>query len=523
VTLTIRRKKKDEPAVFQKLFQRKRGRGDHGRHGVPCRSASDHLEKNVSYIEQVLFPSDDVKKRALSFQGKKGTLLYIESLTDQKVIQENIIEPLTRNHSDELDHLFTSVELKRENDLEKGIAALLKGMCLYFLDGHKDFLVIGAKASYVRDISEPENEYVVRGPHNGFIEDLTHNLYAVRKLVESPNLRVRYMHIGRVTQTKVAILYMQDVANPRLVKEVERRLKDISADMLMSPGFIQEFMEDKTFSPFPQILITERPDRTVSNLMDGRVAIMADGAPTALVVPVTLFAFYQSVDDYHSRWMVGSFVRVIRLLSFLVAFQLPAFYIATVSFHPEILPVDLVFRLQGSISHVPFPPLIEVISLELIFELLRESGVRLPTRVGQTIGIVGGLVIGDAIVRTGLVSYPTTIVVALTAIASFVVPSNEMSAAVRFLRFPLMLLAAIYGYYGISFGLMMISIHLCKLESFGTPYLAPLAPLRLKDMKDTFLRFPIWTLSQRPHDPHPKRMTQETVSRSWNRRDQRKK
>nr|WP_028403400.1 spore germination protein [Ectobacillus panaciterrae] len=485
-----------------------------------ARPVSASLEENVSYIEQALFPSDDVQKRPLSFCGEKGTLIYIESLTDKKVIEKNIIEPLSRNQGEELDQLFLSVDSKKETDLEQGIAALIAGKSLYLLDGQKDFFVFGTMVSFVRNLSEPDNEGVIRGPHNGFIEDLTHNMYSIRKLIESPNLRVRYFNIGKITQTKVAMVYIQDIANPNLVQEVEKRLQDISIDTIMSPGFIQEFTEDNPYSPFPQHLNTERPDRTVSNLAEGRVAILADGDPTALIFPVTLFAFYQTPDDYHSRWIVGSFVRLIRLLSFLIAFQLPAFYIATVSFHPEILPVELIFTIKGTLSQVPFPPIIEAALMEVIFELLREAGIRLPSRVGQTIGIVGGLVIGDAIVRAGLVSYPMTIVVALTAIASFLVPSNEMSTAVRILRFPLMLAASIFGYLGISFGLMIISIHLTKLESFGTPYLAPLAPLRFKDMKDTFIRFPIWRMNQRPHDPHPQRMTQETVSRSWKNSDQ---
>ncbi|MNN40723.1 Spore germination protein A1 [compost metagenome] len=245
---------------------------------------------------------------------------------------------------------------------------------------------------------------------------------------------------------------------------------------------------------------TERPDHASSYLLDGRVAIFLDGDPTALIVPASFFAFYQTPDDYNNRWLIASFIRLIRLISFVTAFQLPAIYIATVSFHSNVLPLQLFFTVQGSLTRVPFPPFIEAMLLEIIFELLREAGLRLPSRVGQTIGIVGGLVIGDAIVKAGMVSYTMIIVVALTAISSFLIPSNEMSSAIRILRFPLMIVASLFGYIGISFGLTLLFIHLCKLESFGKPYFTPLAPLRIKGLKDTFLRFPIWEIRKNKNE-----------------------
>lgn len=337
----------------------------------------------------------------------------------------------------------------------------------------------------------------------------------VRKRVENPNLVVRYYRIGKSTKTKIAFLYMQDLANPDLVKEVDQRIGSISMDTVISPGFIAEMMEDNPFSLFPQILLTERPDRAAAHLMEGRVVILSEGDPSALVLPVTFFAFYQSPDDYHSRWIVGSFVRLIRLVSFIIASLIPALYIAIIGFHPEILPENLIYSVKSSIDRVPFPPIVEAFVMQLTLEVLREAGVRLPSRVGQTIGIVGGLVIGESVVRAGLISYPMVIVVALTAISSFVAPSNEISTATRLLGFPLMILAAMFGLIGITFGMLFILIHLCKLECFGSSYFAPVMPLRIKDWKDTFIRFPIWSMNQRPHDPHPKRYVQERKSRRW--------
>ncbi|WP_236707901.1 spore germination protein [Brevibacillus choshinensis] len=418
-----------------------------------------------------------------------------------------------------MEEIISSMEFERKSDLSELPEALVQGKGILLFDGSAEAFVIGVAASYKRSITEPVNEAVVRGAHEGFIEHLITNLYLVRKRIENPNLVTRYYQVGKEAKAKLALLYMQDLANPDLVKEVDSRLGSIAMDTIFSPGFIAELIEDNPFSLFPQILFTERPDRAVAHLMEGRVVILSNEDPSALILPVTFFAFYQSPDDYQSRWVVGSFVRLIRLISFITSFLVPALYIAVVGFHPEILPSNLIFTVKSTIDRVPFPPIVEAFIMQITLEVLREAGVRLPSRVGQTIGIVGGLVIGESVVRAGLVSYSMVIVVALTAISSFVAPSNEISSVSRILGFPLMILAAMFGLIGIMFGLLILLIHLCKLECFGTPYFAPVMPLRIKDLKDTITRFPIWKLNQRPHDPHPKRLKQERYSRGWENED----
>ncbi|MEC0171405.1 spore germination protein [Paenibacillus graminis] len=459
------------------------------------------VDQNSDYIEAALFNTNDLKKRSISFQGRKGVVLYLESITDTELIERNVIIPFSRNQDKDLSELFTTLTFSLETELNQGIQGLLEGSCLYFLEGMSEFYVLLTPAKYERSISEPENEGVIRGPHNGFIEQMKVNLYLIRKQIASPNLKVRYFTLGKTVPKQVSLVYMENIANPELVKIVEARIQKISLDWILSTGFIQELTEDNPFSIFPQLINTERPDHTSNYLLDGYVAILLDGDPTALIVPASFFSFYRTPDDYNNRWMIASFVRFIRLIGFVTAFQLPALYIATVSFHSNVLPLQLFFTIQGSLTRVPFPPLIEAMLLELIFELLREAGLRLPSRVGQTIGIVGGLVIGDAIVKAGLVSYTMIIVVALTAISSFLIPSNEMSSAIRFMRFPLMIAASLFGYIGISFGLTLIFIHLCKLESFGQPYFRPLSPLNSQGLKDTFVRFPIWSIRKRTSNP----------------------
>lgn len=477
------------------------------------------VEQNKQHLENQLFHSSDLKWRSIKFNQTAGLIVFLESLSDLQRIEKEIIRPIEEIKQGIVEEVITSVAVSKKTDLNEVPGALIQGNCAIFFEGAAEVVIASAGADYKRSIAEPLNEGVVRGAHDGFVEHLVTNLYLIRKRIKTPELVVRYYQIGKETNTKLALLYMQNLANPDLVQEVDHRVSSIAMDTTLSPGFIAEWIEDNPYTPFPQILYTERPDRTAAHLMEGRVVILAEGDPSALILPVTFFAFYQSPDDYHSRWIVGSFVRLIRLVSFILALLLPALYIAIVGFHPEILPESLVISVKSSVDRVPFPPIMEAFLMQIMLEVLREAGIRLPSRVGQTIGIVGGLVIGESVVRAGLISYPMVIVVALTAISSFVAPSNEMSTVTRILGFPLMILSSLFGLIGITFGMLFILIHLCKLESFGTAYFAPVMPLRIKDLKDTFVRFPIWSLNQRPHDPHPQHYSQVGNSRGWEQDD----
>lgn len=278
---------------------------------------------------------------------------------------------------------------------------------------------------------------------------------------------------------------------------------------------IQEFIEDEAYFPFPQMLNTERPDRLVSNLMEGRFAIISDGSPTAVIAPINFFAFFQSPDDYNSRWLIGSFIRSFRVLSLMIAIGLPALYIAVVTYHYEVIPFELVFALKGTLEYVPIPPILEALSMHIILELLSEAATRLPSPIAQTIGVVGGLVIGTAVVEANLVSNSMIVVVALTAVASYAIPVTEMGTSIRMLGFPLMIAASIFGFIGIVIGLMLILVHLCKLESFGSPYFSPLAPFKLSENKDTFLRLPLFKFLKRPTSTHPKDSVRLGNARGW--------
>ncbi|ADU29346.1 spore germination protein [Evansella cellulosilytica] len=476
-----------------------------------------NIETNIKLILNEFHHSEDVKRRYFTFQGSHGVAVFVETLVNEERLSKSFLERLNLNQyeSAEIQRVISSSAIEVDKNVTAIVNNMLKGYVTIFMEGQIEAISFYVSDSFERAIEEPGNEKVIRGAHDGFVEDLSSNIQLIRKRISNSKLVVKYQSVGDESGTEVAIVYLDHIANPKVVQELETRIKSISADMAFSPGFIEEFIEDKPFSPFPQLLITERPDRTKANIMEGRVALLTAGSPTALILPVSFFAFYQSPDDYSGRFYAGSFYRLIRLIGFFIAVFVPALYIATVSFHFEIIPADLVLQVKNSVERVPYPPIIEALLMELTIELIREAGIRLPTPIGQTIGIVGGLVIGDAVVQAGLVSNIMIIVVAITAIASFVVPSPEMNASIRMLRFPFMFAAASFGYLGISFCFILLIMHFCKLESFGSPYFAPVSPLQPSDWRDTFIRMPNWKMSKRPKAVQAQKATRQQQNREW--------
>ncbi|WP_233880553.1 spore germination protein [Virgibacillus halodenitrificans] len=488
---------------------------------VSDQTLSNDLHKNISIIKESFADTADLVCKAINWNGKNGFLLYLETLVDNELIENHIIKPIKQAQGQPIIEVITALDVKESTKLSEIVKALTSGFCAFLLPKSSKVTLIKVSKQNNRPPEEPFNEQVIRGAHIGFIEDLNTNINIIRNQVQNPKLKVEYITLGKTVSTKVAIMYFDDLANKELITKVKERIQSISADFIQIPGYIQEYIEDRTYSPFPQTLNTERPDRLIANLMDGRVGIMMNGTPTCLIAPSTLISFFQSPDDYNGRVMIGSFYRFIRVFSFFVTIGLPALYIAVVSFHYESVPVELLFAIKSSLEPIPVPPLLEAIFMAVTLELIREATIRLPNPVAQTIGVVGGLVIGNAVVDANLVSNMMIIVIAITAISSFIMPSTEMSTTIRLLSFPLMLAAALFGLIGIVIGFLIIVIHLCKLESFGSPYFAPFGPLRWKELKDTIIRFPTWMLNSRPKDAQAAyRTTQAENPREWNEKNE---
>ncbi|MCQ6336204.1 MULTISPECIES: spore germination protein [Bacillus cereus group] len=451
-----------------------------------------NFKQNYNYISRKFNHTEDLQKQILPVAKHKLSLIYLETMIDEQQLQEKIMTPIQQlqNTNNLLSALRkTTIGIQSLANLTQAMQALVEGAVLIFVDHASIMLSVNIKKSTLRSITEPTSEKIIKGAHDGFIEDIDTNINVIRNRLKNPNLTLRYYQTTSDSSKKSALLFLNNVAPPACIEKIDKRLKKVSTNQT-APSFIEELIQDFPLSPFPQILNTERPDRVVGNLLEGRAVVLEDQNPNALIMPVNFFSFYQSPDDYHSRWLVGSFFRFIRLLGFFITIFLPALYIAVIGFHFEVLPDPLLLPIKKSIQGIPYPPLVEALIMEIILELIREAGIRLPTTIGQTIGIVGGLVIGDAVVKAGLISNTMIVVVALTAIASFVVPSNEMSNSIRLIRFGFMLAAAIIGLPGIVFTFIILIIHLCQLDSFGCPYFYPIAPFHSSNLQDTLIRKP---------------------------------
>ncbi|MGE6717471.1 spore germination protein [Peribacillus frigoritolerans] len=497
---------------FRKSESKKKKQGN-----LPKKDSENVGILSLEKIKSQLNYTDDLKDRDIHIDDQIYVLLYITSLVDQEKLESKVIEPIIETLSkvdNNISNLVYSQGITSIQSNESAINGLLDGNCLLMEKGNpKEGYLLEVNQTIGRLVNISFSENTVTGPNESFVENVNINISLLRKRVKTPNFTFKKYSLGSETTVDVALIYVDKLVNPDILQKVDERLKSIDLDSIRSSGDIQDFIEDHTFSPFPQILVTERPDRAAANLMDGRVVLVIDGDPSVFVLPATIMMFFHSQDDDNSRWYLGSFFRILRLIGFVNALLLPAIYIAIVSYHLEIIPMELIYSLQSSLSYVPFRPIVELILMQISLELLREASIRLPPVVAQTFGIVGALVVGTAMVEAGLVSYGGLIIVAITAVSSFVQPNIEMSSTIRVLGFPLMLLAAMFGFVGIAFGVFFLLIHLSRLTSFGVPYFTPFAPLNIREFKNTVIRIPKWMQDNHSNNPSPSKRGNR--SRKW--------
>ncbi|UFU00615.1 spore germination protein [Radiobacillus kanasensis] len=463
------------------------------------------LDKNVEFLKKQFEGASDVVFRQLTSGNNKAYLFFVDGLIDSNRIEFHAIKQLLEETSEEsispkyIENKIVSVNsVKEANTFKEIIKQILNGNTILLVDKLDQALVLEVRGGSSRSISEPDAESVIRGPREGFTENLRVNTSLVRRKIHSPNLKVLSRTVGTETQTSIAILYLENLAPPQLVEEVLSRIDKIKIDGILESGYIEELIEDSPWSPFPQLQNTERPDTVAANLLEGRVSIVVDGTPFALILPVSFWQFIQASEDYYQRFHISVFLRILRVSLLFLALLMPAFYIAVVSFHQDMIPTTLLLSIAASREAIPFPVFIEAMIMELSFEALREAGIRLPKVIGQAVSILGALVIGTAAVEAGIVSAPMVIVVSLTGIASFTIPRFNMAISIRLLRFPIMILAGMFGLFGIVLGSIVLLTHLCKLRSFGVPYFSPLSPLKWSELKDVFIRVPWWDMDRRP-------------------------
>lgn len=475
------------------------------------------LETNLSVLQNMLGQNSDVIFRDLRLADanrRHGALLFINNMVDQNLINRDIIRPLisgpefefslTGLHS--LTNLLPAAMIEPSGDIQHIIHSCNCGYSALLVDGFAQAALINVQSWKERAIEDSQNESVVRGPRQAFTESLGTNITLLRRRIKNPDLTLEMFQTGRQTKTDLCLVYLKTVANPKLIREVRLRLNRIDTDAILESGYIEQFIEDAPFSIFPTVGNSERPDTVAAKILEGRVAILVDGSPFMLTMPFLFWEGFQNPEDYYSRPYLASLIRIIRFLSYLLSIFAPAVYIALTSYHQELIPTPLLFTIAATREGVPFPVTVEMLLMVVTFEILREAGVRLPRPIGQAVSIVGALVLGEASVSAGLIGSLTVIVIAFTAVASFVVPTHTDSGSI--LRLTFIILAGMSGGFGIVIGILIVLPHLNSLRSFGAPYLAPLAVVDLKGFKDLFIRFPIWSLRRRP-----KAITQQNPKR----------
>lgn len=472
-----------------------------------------HLSSNERVLKQLFSNSSDILFRTVTLPGQTRLLLvYVDGLVNTNMLDQVVLQPMMfeglpgdaeNGGSGSLSDLLTKrlvavAEVKPVQQIGVIVESILKGDLAMLIDGENQALLVGLQGFEKRAIEEPSAELSVRGPRDGFTEVLRTNTSLIRRRIRSEKLKMESLTLGQYSKTDIVIAYLEGIASESVLKEVRQRLHRIEIDGVLESGYIEEFIEDVPWSPFPQIQNTERPDIVCSSLLEGKIAIFVDNTPFVLIVPMTFWSGLQAVEDYYERSIYTSFIRLIRFGLLNISLLLPSLFVSLTTFHQQLVPTSLLISVAAAREGVPLPTVIETLLMEFMFEGLREAGIRLPKPIGSAVSIVGALVIGQAAVQAGIVSASVVIIVATTGIASFAIPRYNLGTAVRLLRFPMLILAGVLGLYGVIAGLFLIVIHLLGLRSFGIPYMTPISPLFAENMKDVWIRAPRWSMHQRP-------------------------
>ncbi|WP_249898927.1 spore germination protein [Paenibacillus sp. PK3_47] len=504
--------------------------------------AKDHLSSSLAdnlrkLQDEFTLCSDLVTRKCSAGGTDQAVLVFFDGMTDTNQLEQVVLRPLIEHfgrwHTEggeregnahnlsgnsvetPEDVLVEALFVKKTTSLKQTVQAILKGQTAVFLRDTSYAMLINLSKMEERTPEEPTSEKAVRGPKDSFVETLQTNITLLRRRIRTPLLKTEATTLGTLTVTEIVMMYIEGKAKASLVKEVKQRLKQVKLEGIIHSGDVEEFIEDNPYSPFPQVQNTERPDVAASSLLEGKVVIIVDNTPFVLILPMTYWSGLQAADDYSERWMYATFIRWVRYSFVHISLLLPSLYVALTTFHPQVVPTPLLISIASAREGVPFPAVFEALFLEFIFEALREAGIRLPQQVGPAVSIAGALVIGQAIVEAGIVSTPLVIIVSLTGIASFAFPHYNIGTSYRMLRFPLLIVAGVLGFYGIVMFLVALSAHMVMLKPFGVPYMSPFAPLKAKGLQDVLIRAHKTKLykqskaaSGKPEIPKPRRKSE---------------
>lgn len=501
-----------------------------------------NVQSDISIVNQYLNVNLEIIRNEFNLPTNKDIIIrefsinrdinafisYVDGMADKMIINDFILRQLMTptNFSDceegcSMQYIIKNVlsvnDANTFSDFKKDIIPrILNGLTCLFIDGCNEALLIESRGYEKRSVERPVTETVIRGSQEAFTENLRTNISLVRKIIRNKDLITELLPIGNTNNSTCAVMYLNGITNPELVKEVKRRIAGIKADFISGDGMLEQFIEDQPFMLFPQVINTERPDRAAAYVMDGQVIIISDGTPFAITVPVTFWRLLYTTEDTNSRWQYGTALRLVRILALLLSIFLPGLYGSLVLYHQSMIPVDLLNSIATARENVPFPTIVEILLMEISFELIREAGVRVPGVIGTTLGIIGALILGQAAVAANIVSPILIIIVAVTGLGSFAIPSYSLASGVRIIRFAFIFLGATFGFYGISAGIFLFGCLVCSMKSFGVPYFVPSAPKVKHGSFLPFTRKPIWTEDMRGDPINTlNRTRQPKVSREW--------
>lgn len=483
----------------------------HGENGGTD-EVSISLDENLQMLknEFKLPANDDIYIREFRISGGiRAAAAYIEGMADRTVVNDFILRPVMESGRLEdvkegfavdviCNYVLTVNNVRKtSNFINDVVTNMLNGFTVLFVDGCGECILIESRGYEKRSVGKPTTENVIKGAQEAFTENLRTNITLIRRIVKNKDLITEIIPVRSTNNFSCAVLFIDGITNPELINEMKRRINSINTDIISSDGMLEQLIEDRPFTLFPQMLSTERPDRAASFLLDGQVVIVSEGSPFVMAAPVTVFHLYHTSEDANLKWQFATALRLIRILGILSSALLPGLYIALTLYHREMIPTELLVSIARAKESIPFPGLVEVVIMEVSFEVIREAGIRVPGVIGPTLGIIGALVLGQAAVAANLVSPVLIIIVAVTGLGNFAVPNYSFATSIRVLRFLFIFIGCIAGFYGIAACLSIIMANMCNLKSFGVPFLSPVAPQTGKS-SDLFVRKPIWQQKERP-------------------------
>lgn len=458
----------------------------------------------VDEIKKYIGSPIQLVTKELLIGSVEGFLLYMNGLVDKSLIDRDILKPLMIYAGNEIKNIKDIEYLAKKyiplsntkvsSDMNEVVQSIKRGKTIIILQGFSKFIIADTTQYEHRSVTESINEFSTKGSREGFIENLEVNISIMKRRIKDKNLTTDYFYIGRRSQTDIAVMYIRDIANQKLVNKISDKIKSIDVDYIPASAVVEQLIEKHSYSIFPQSFSTERPDVVESNLMEGKVAVFVEGTSFVVTLPSTFIEFFQTVEDYYHRTTVASVARGLRMLAAFIVISFPAVYVTLIKFNTELIPLQFIKAIVEARRGIALTPFMSILGMNLTIEFLREGGLRLPSKIGQTLSVVGGIIIGDAAIRAKIVSPTTLLVVGITTAATFVIPNYEMALSMRLLSYVILVLGNWLGMYGIVIGWFFILAYLCSLDSYGVSYLS----FYKSDMKDIFIRAPLWKMNKRP-------------------------